>query len=106
MDYVTLSSTPSFWCETELLSKYPPLNHHAWRWGVHGRTELDRADGRYIIATTSQPLLDPWKRPLVPWKFEDMFFEWVQDDFYEDYDKRITSVHGKLIRLYRKHETE
>jgi hypothetical protein len=102
MDYVTISSTPNYWSEIELLSKFPPTNFDGWRWGVDGRDALDREDGRYIIATYSHPIIDPWRRPLIPWKFEDMMFEWQQDDVNEDYDIRITSVHGKLIRLYRK----
>ena len=104
MDYVTLSSTPSYWCEITLLSKYPPINFNGWRWGVDGRDASDREAGRYIIAKHSNPIIDPWRRPMIPWKFEDMFFEWQQDDFDENYDMRITSVGGKLIRLYRKSE--
>mgnify|MGYP001168029425 CR=1 FL=1 len=104
MNHINVSSTPSYWNEIELLSKYPPINYQAWRWGVDGRNESDRDENRYIIATQPHPILDPWRRPLIPWKFEDMMFEWQRDDVNENYDMRITSVGGKLIRLYRKRE--
>ena len=99
---VTVSSKSIYWNEIKLLTKFPPINFKGWRWGVDGIPDAsDREDGRYIIATYGHPISDPWKRQLIPWKFEDMMSEWQQDEVNENYDIRITSVGGKLIRLYR-----
>ena len=101
---INVNKSSKFWNGHQLLSKFPPMNHFAWRYGVDGRTESDRETGRYFVANTEYPIVDPWRRPLLKWtddggKTEN---EWLpcEEQEHKGYFYRYVSVQKKLIKLY------
>ena len=80
------------------------MNHFAWRYGVSGRTEADREADRFFIANTEYPIVDPWRRPLLKWTWNDdtTEHEWLPCNETEsaNYSYRYVSVQRKFIKLF------
>ena len=101
---IKVNKNSKYWNGYQLLSKFPPLNHFAWRYGVEGRSEGDRETGRFFVANSEYPIVDPWRRPLLKWtddggKTEN---EWTPcpEPEHKGYYYRYVSVQKKLIKLF------
>ena len=101
---LNINSNSKFWKGNVLLSKFPPMNHFAWRYGVSGRTEADREADRFFIANTEYPIIDPWRRPLLKWTHnnDETEHEWMPCTESENagYSYRYVSVQKKFIKLF------
>ena len=101
---LNINSNSKFWKGNVLLSKFPPMNHFAWRYGVSGRSEADREADRFFIANTEYPIIDPWRRPLLKLTHnnDETEHEWMPCTESENagYSYRYVSVQRKFIKLF------
>jgi len=101
---IDVNKKSKYWNNQQLLCRFPPMNHFAWRYGVDGRSENDRETDRFFIANTVYPITDPWRRPLLKWTLNGCTLEneWIPCTEIEHtgYSYRYVSVQTKIIKLY------
>jgi hypothetical protein len=101
---IKVNDKSRYWNELQLVAKFPPMNHFAWKYGVDGRTEHDREHNRFFIAYTSYPIIDPWRRPFFKWTPDggETENEWVActEEEHTGFLYRYASVQKKLVKLY------